>query len=138
MVSPTECPDNSAVRVLAYTLGEEDFTDNNGDGYFSEGDTNADAEETEPYLDSNSNSEHDVGEFFVDWNKNEQHDQSTTITPLMPLQAPSKVPFYNGTACVAREEAMFPIITDPPAGPVEDDDCTNQLIYVWDDVMVNP
>lgn len=120
-------------RVLAYTLGEEDFTDSDGDAYFSQGNSNT--EEAEPYLDENSDTNYDSGEFFVDWNKNGQHDEpNTTITPLPNGQAPAGA-LYNGTACVADKGATPPIISTPPA---ETDDCNSQLIYVWDDVLVDP
>ena len=42
---------------------------------------------------------------------------------------------YNGTACVEGKGATPPAISTPPA---ETDDCTSQLIYVWDDVLVDP
>jgi hypothetical protein len=120
-------------RVLAYTLGEESFTDTDGDAYFSQGD--ASVEEAEPYLDENNDGNYDSGEFFVDWNENGQYDQpNTTITPLPTGQAPAG-PLYNGTGCVEGSGATPPAISTPPA---ETDDCTSQLIFVWDDVLVDP
>jgi hypothetical protein len=137
---PSPTPDTSGKcgtgvpsRVLAYTLGEEDFSDSDGDAYFSQGNTNT--EEAEPYLDKNGDRDFDSGEFFVDWNKNGQYDQpNTSVTPLPSGQAPANA-LYNGTACVEGKGATPPAISTPPA---ETDDCTSQLIYVWDDVLVDP
>ena len=120
-------------RVLAYAIGEESFTDTDGDAYFSAGDLHV--EEDEPYLDSNSNSAHNDGEFFVDWNENGQRDTpNTSITPLPTGQAPAGS-LYNGTGCVADQGATPPTISTPSA---ETDSCTSQLIYVWDDVLIIP
>ena len=115
----------------------------------------------EPYLDANGSGSHEVGEFFVDWNNNGAWDAVTTssddATPrpgpypkthssadslnadedLLPYGSV----FYNGTACVKRlkdegsAEVVSPYITDPDNGaPIMADveDCSSELIYVWD------
>jgi hypothetical protein len=118
MVSPTECPDNSAVRVLAYTLGEEDFIDKNGDGYFTSDKIDPDKHEFQPdkddkgeaFLDLNDDDKLEAPEsFFVDWNNSGMREPNTGLKsdPLSTL--------YNGTACVTTGT-----------------DCSNELIYVYD------
>ena len=56
-------PANGRVAVLAYTLGEEDFIDNNGNNIFDAGDTFTDMGNA--YRDDNFNSTYDAGEFTV-------------------------------------------------------------------------
>lgn len=55
-------PDNRRVTVLAYAVGEEGFTDLNGNGWF-------DLSPTSELIDSNGRST-DIGEAFVDFNEN--------------------------------------------------------------------
>jgi hypothetical protein len=55
-------PDNRRVTVLAYAVGEEGFTDLNGNGWF-------DLSPTSELIDSNGKST-DIGEAFVDFNEN--------------------------------------------------------------------
>ncbi|WP_435219523.1 beta strand repeat-containing protein [Luminiphilus sp. nBUS_07] len=118
MVSPTECPDNSAVRVLAYTLGEEDFIDKNGDGYFTSDKIDPDKHEFQPdkddkgeaFLDLNDDDKLEAPEsFFVDWNNSGMREPNTGLKsdPLSTL--------YNGTACETTGTT-----------------CSKDLIYVYD------
>ena len=80
-----QCADGSPVEVLAYTLGEENFTDANGNAYFrchrnrapcrrappSRASESSSIENNgEPYVDEDGSGAYDVGEFFVDWNNN--------------------------------------------------------------------
>ncbi|MCE2722743.1 MAG: beta strand repeat-containing protein [Burkholderiales bacterium] len=55
-------PTNGRVTVLAYAVGEEGFTDLNGNGWF-------DLSPTSELIDSNGKST-DIGEAFVDFNEN--------------------------------------------------------------------
>ncbi len=89
--NPKQCVDGSSIEVMGYTLGEEDFIDNNGNAYFDataidlvpavapsrEREPSLEAG-GEPYLDANSDGLHNVGEFFVDWNSNGVRDALTT------------------------------------------------------------
>jgi Bacterial Ig-like domain (group 1) len=56
------------VLVLAVAIGEESFTDQNGNGRFDAGEPYDDI--GEPYIDSNFNSAFDVGEYFYDFDNN--------------------------------------------------------------------
>jgi hypothetical protein len=175
--NPTQCVDGSSVVVMGYTLGEEDFIDNNGNAYFDaipidplpavvppsrERETSLEAG-GEPYLDENSDDLHNVGEFFVDWNGNGARDAVTTSSddltlrpgPYPKASPPPEPPeddddllpysdtFYNGTACAERlddnqmPKPGSPNITNGADGaPIvaDIDDCSPELIYVWDTV----
>lgn len=65
-------PYGGRVTILATALGEESFTDNNGNGIFDSGDTFTDIPEA--FRDDNENGVRDNGEIFVDYNKNEIYD----------------------------------------------------------------
>lgn len=74
-------PDNARVTVLATAIGEETFSDTNGNGFFDDGDVfspappfrHADLSQ-ESFLDANENAQFDAGEFFVDSNNNQAFD----------------------------------------------------------------
>ncbi len=58
-------PADNRATVLAYTQGVESFTDENGDGRFSDTETFTDLPEV--FRDDNENLSHDAGEYFVDF-----------------------------------------------------------------------
>jgi hypothetical protein len=103
MFSPTQCSDGVAVGVLAYTLGEENFVDTDGDGYFDGGVNYTDVGEAALILE-------DGTEFFVDWNDSGKREGNTG------LKSDPSSTLYNGTACVTNVGT----------------DCSNELIYVYD------
>lgn len=58
--------------ILAVTVGQEAFTDANGNGVFDSGEPFEDM--GEPYIDANDNGSHDAGEFYIDNNMNGVYD----------------------------------------------------------------
>ncbi|MDB6046974.1 MAG: Ig-like, group 1 [Gammaproteobacteria bacterium] len=62
---------NRAV-ILATAIGEESFTDTNGNGYWDPGEPFVNA--SEPYRDDNENGQFDSGEYFLDFNQNGKWD----------------------------------------------------------------
>jgi len=52
---PSEAPSDYRIKFIAYTLGEEEFADSNGNGIFDDGDvfTTATNDMEEPYIDCN-------------------------------------------------------------------------------------
>jgi hypothetical protein len=58
--------------ILATAIGEESFTDTNGNGYWDAGEPFVHL--GEPYRDDNENSTYDSGEFFLDFNQNGMRD----------------------------------------------------------------
>jgi hypothetical protein len=68
---PVAADDNPVIpaagrtTILATAIGEESFTDNNGSGYYIQGDPFANL--GEPYRDDNENSKYDLGEYFLDF-----------------------------------------------------------------------
>ena len=59
-------------QVLATAIGEESFTDLNGNGYWDPGEPFVNL--GEPYRDDNENGQYDLGEYFLDFNKNGKWD----------------------------------------------------------------
>lgn len=59
-------PANGRSTLLASAIGEESFTDGDGNGFFNDGDTWTDLDEA--FRDDNENSVYDFGEVFVDFN----------------------------------------------------------------------
>ena len=64
----TSNPRDGLVTLIAYTTGEEEFEDANGDGIYNEGERFTDL--PEPFIDFNDNNiyEPEIGETFVDVN----------------------------------------------------------------------
>jgi hypothetical protein len=60
------------VKILATVIGEESFTDTNGNGFFDTGETFMDL--GEPFRDDNENGAYNNGEFFLDFNTNSTRD----------------------------------------------------------------
>ena len=58
--------------ILATAVGEEAFTDTNGDGFWESGEAFQDL--GEPWDDANENGVYDSGEYFLDYNHNSKHD----------------------------------------------------------------
>ncbi len=65
-------PANGRASLLATAIGEETFTDANGNGIFDDPDSFVDLDE--PFRDDNENGGYDVGEFFLDF------DNSSSFT----------------------------------------------------------
>jgi hypothetical protein len=58
--------------ILATAIGEESFTDVNGDGFWESGEPFVNL--GEPYRDDNENGQYDLGEYFLDFNQNGKWD----------------------------------------------------------------
>ncbi len=77
-VSSTIVPHNGLATILVTVVGEEDFTDLNGNGIYDTGEPFTDSV-PEPFIDSNGNGTRDDGttdlwELYVDVNGNGVHD----------------------------------------------------------------
>ena len=87
--APTDNPPSlraGRTTVLATAIGEESFTDANGNGFYDTGEAFANL--GEPYRDDNENNAYDLGEYFLDF------DQNQMRTP------PSGV--FKGIACTGN------------------------------------
>ncbi|XOZ33461.1 hypothetical protein ACMDCT_14820 [Halomonadaceae bacterium KBTZ08] len=80
-------PDNARVTIMARSLGEESFTDTDGNREYSQGEPYRNSRR-EPYLDANQNGSWDNTEYFFDQDNNES--RSTTGTSE-----------YDGASCPA-------------------------------------
>ena len=70
--APTDNPPSlraGRTTVLATAIGEESFTDANGNGFYDTGEAFANL--GEPYRDDNENNAYDLGEYFLDFDQNQ-------------------------------------------------------------------
>ncbi len=111
--SGDEAPDDHKNTIMAYSIGEESFTDTNGDAIFDDSDSIF-ADQEEPYVDSNRNLMYDTGEPVKDvvngndpTGTNGEHDFGDS--------------FFNGNGCTHASLCSESVKT----------------IYVWDDVQIN-
>jgi hypothetical protein len=78
MTSQELRPTNGRVTVLAFAVGEEAFTDTDGDGLADASelvdDNGVSSDKPEAFLDSNENSSRDATETFFDFNNNGSYD----------------------------------------------------------------
>lgn len=58
--------DDMKVTIVAYTIGEESFTDANGNNIFDNADGNQFTDLEEPYIDANENGVFDAGDGVID------------------------------------------------------------------------
>lgn len=63
---------NGRAMILATAIGEESFTDTNGNGFWDSGEPFVNL--GEPYRDDNENAQYDSGEYFLDFNQNGTRD----------------------------------------------------------------
>jgi len=104
-------PADGRITILAFCIGEESFTDYNGNGLFDEGDrfdSNTD-DLAEPFCDDNENGTYDQGEEYWDYNSNGKFDGK-----------PNGI--YNGILCSEAAKA---------AGL-----CTDDLIYTQASIVL--
>lgn len=97
--------------ILAYTIGEESFTDVNGNGSFDDDDNSTPSftDLEEPYVDSNRNLMYDLGEPIADV------DSAGTIN-----EHDFGDGFFNGNGCTHSSLCST----------------TKKTIFVWDDVQI--
>jgi hypothetical protein len=85
-------PANGRVTVLATAIGEESFTDANGNGTF-DGAPDTFTDLPERFRDDNESGDYDVGEFFLDFN------QSGTYNNPAPPPGGTGDGLFNGLLC---------------------------------------
>ena len=92
----TVCADNR-VTIMAHALGEEAFSDDNGDGYYTNGESFSD--NSEAFRNDNESRDvdgptYDAGELFIDLDNDSSFSEATPIA-----NAPAGL--YNGIACIS-------------------------------------
>ena len=96
-------PDDGGVTILAFCIGEESFTDYNGNGFYDEEDWfDLATDQAEAFRDDNDSGDYDYGEPFWDYNDDGEFTYANGI--------------YNGTLCSDTAEALGL--------------CTTELVYV--------
>jgi hypothetical protein len=96
--------------VTAFLVGEESFTDVNGNGYYDPEDIfDESGDQAEPYRDDNENGQRDFWEPWWDYDANGVHDSE-----------PNGI--YNGSLCSteAQDQGL----------------CTTELVYVQDGYLI--
>ncbi len=91
-VSSDPRPANGRVTILATAIGEEGFTDTNGNGRFDDGESFTDLPEA--WRDDNENDDRDANEEFKDFDVNGNYGAADTT--------------YNGTLCAAISTTCNP------------------------------
>ena len=92
-------PTNGRVSVLAYAVGEEGFTDKNGDGFV---DSRAEL------VDSNGNETVGFGEAFVNYNESYVDDNSPSIRSATRTDTNPLEPFIDFDASVSFSDSLAP------------------------------
>ncbi len=97
--------DDMRVTIVAYTIGEESFTDANGNDIYDDADGNQFNDLEEPYIDANENGVFDAGDSIIDvingndaTGKNGVHDINDG--------------FFNGSDCTHSSLCSTTIITN--------------------------
>jgi len=98
--------DDKRVTIVAYTTGEESFTDTNGNAVFDDGDIFSTSDDlVEPYVDANENGIYDFGEDIINvvngndlTGKNDVHDIADG--------------FFNGAGCTHSSLCSTTVITN--------------------------
>ncbi len=116
-------PTNGRVTILAKAIGEESFTDSNGNGAFNNGESFADA--AEPFRDDNENGTYDVGEDFFDFNNNQNRDGPDGLFNGVLCNdttgrcgAPSTRSTGIADSVVVIFSGSTPVISDPAGNPI--------------------
>jgi hypothetical protein len=124
-------PANGRVVVLAYALGEESFTDQNGNGIYDPGEIYNDM--PEPFLDSNENGTRDATELFVDTNANGVYDggngqfNGISVNPL--VTAPTTIHDRVSITIVFSGSGADITLADIPTGTVALDHCADGVAF---------
>jgi hypothetical protein len=89
LASAQNKPADGRVTVLAYALGEESFTDANGNNHFDSGDTCSDLGDI--YIDANESASWNAGENFI------TYGSGSSACPATTFAVPSKANTCTGT-----------------------------------------
>jgi len=133
-------PANGRVVVLAYALGEESFTDQNGNGIYDPGETFDDM--PEPFLDINENGIREATEPFVDTNANGVYDgrnrkfNGISVNPL--VTAPTMIHTSISIPIVFSGSTAYISLRDNAGASISAvalDHCTDGVAFANNPVM---
>lgn len=118
---PNTVPPDHRVTITAYTLGEEYYSDSNGNGVFDDGDTtplpgSADFfdDRPEPFVDANEDGIFNTGDTIIDVINGNALGQDG-------VNNPTGDGFLNSPSCTHTSKCST----------------TASVIYVWDDIVIN-
>ena len=74
---PVPVTHNGRATILATAIGEESFTDANGNGYYDSGEAFQDL--GEPFRDDNESGTYNAGEYFLDFNHDSQRNAPSGV-----------------------------------------------------------
>jgi hypothetical protein len=146
--SPSDSPPSlraGRATVLATAIGEESFTDSNGNGFYDAGETFSDL--GEPYRDDNEDNAYEVGEYFLDFNQNQMRDPpsgtfkgitctgntpgSTCSTTTLAIGAQLRMIMSQGTPAGVQPASGTPLPTLHQSG-------TATYSFLFQDANLNP
>jgi hypothetical protein len=123
-------PSTGRVVVLVTTIGQESFTDLNGNGQWDPGEPFVD-QPPEVFLDANENGVYDPGEFFIDSNNNGVYDGTPNGVWDSQIQIADEGPIvFSGNSTIDIQPTSF----DVPANGsqaftvIVADDLGNELV----------
>ena len=128
-------PDDRRVSILATAIGNESFTDANGNGLFDDGEAFTDLGEA--FADENENGVYDLGEFFIDFGPNGTPDgvrngPDGRYTGV--LCAPTASTCSNLASVIVSEELVITMSSITPGERILLDVPTTTLLEDGDDI----
>ncbi len=119
--APNTVPADHRVTIMAYTLGEEHYSDSNGNGTFDDGDTiplpgtsNLFDDRPEPFVDANEDDVFNTGDTLIDVINGNALGQDGVNNPTGDT-------FLNSPSCTHSSLCST----------------TTNVIYIWDDIVIN-
>jgi hypothetical protein len=109
LVTQAPIPADGRVMVMVTTIGQESFTDLNGNGQWDPGEPFVD-QPPEVFLDANENGVFDPGEFFIDSNNNGVYDGTPNGVWDPQIQIADQGPIvFSGNPTIDIEPMTFDI-----------------------------
>jgi hypothetical protein len=134
LTSQNPRPANGRAVILATAVGDETFTDLNGNGLYDDGEPFADM--GEPFRDDNESGNYDVGEFFVDvnndgkWNGPNSTYDGSLCGPTAHCNANGT--YVRETMVIVFASSTANIAVSPPSINVDDVTAANFQLAVSD------
>jgi hypothetical protein len=130
--------------VFATAIGEESFTDANGNGFYDPGESFSDL--GEPFRDDNENATYDVGEYFLDFNHDgvrnpaDGHFKGITCTGSTPTSTCSTATLgISASSLIVMSTSNAQITLLAPATPLSfGENATIAIQYNVQDLNGNP
>jgi hypothetical protein len=133
---PTQSLAPGRVRILATAIGEESFTDVNGNGFYDVGEPFSDL--GEPYRNDNESAGYDSGEYFLDFNGSQTRDAGNGVFKGITCTGNTSADTCSTTTLAIGAEALIvmsrseAVITANTTGPIATSSSIPIIINVKD------